>query len=489
MPNQSPVTIEDPLAMRYASPAMRKVWSLHEKVRLERDLWLALLRAQQELGVDIPLGALEAYERMKDEIDLEDIALRERALRHDVKARIEAFCALAGYEVIHQGMTSRDLTDNVEQLQVQQGLALLIRKTSAVLLRFAEHAKEQAGRPLTGRTHNVPAQLTTLGKRLAMFGEELLLAFEHLECLILRYPMRGLKGAVGGYLDASMLLGGIEQAKAAELAWMKDLAGHHQVSPTKAARNILHAVGQIYPRSLDFEVVSALHQLCAPLTNFANTLRLMAGAGLALEGFKQGQVGSSAMPHKVNARSCERICGLHVIMGGFVDMCARLSGSQWNEGDVACSVVRRVALPGAMFATDGALETCLTVLDEMGFYTHAIATEVQRELPFLATGALLMAGVKAGGGREKLHAVIREHALASAQALRNTATTHNDLPERLGQDDRFPLSLAAIKGLLQDPQTFVGDAPQQALAFARQVEKLVKNRYPSTAALQPMSIL
>ena len=477
----SPATakkIPDILASRYASTAMCVIWSPEGKVRLEREFWIAVMRAQHSLGVAIPEAAIADYEQVRNQVDLASIAERERILRHDVKARIEEFCALAGHEYVHMGLTSRDLTDNVEQLQVLRSLDLLRTKAVAVLLRMSDWASRTRSLLLVARTHNVPAQPTTVGKRLAMFGEELLQALQRLDHLAETYPVRGLQGAVGTQLDQWQLLGDGEKVQQ-----LTEQIRTHLKCPAS-----LNAVGQVYPRSLDAEAVQALFTLSAPLSSLAKTLRLMAGQGLASEGFRKGQVGSSAMPHKMNTRTCERIGGFHQILNGFANMLMGLSGDQWNEGDVACSVVRRVALPGAFFAADGQLEAALTVLEEMGFYEAAIQAEVERELPFLATTALLMEAVQRGSGREAAHKVIKEHAVATAQELRDGVRADNNLPERLASDERLPLALEDIREVLDDPERFVGSAPQQVDVFVKEVEKW-QERFPDAQAVQPEPIL
>jgi adenylosuccinate lyase len=470
--------ISDVLASRYASRAMAELWSPEGRVVLEREFWIAVMRGQRAQGLDIPQEAIAAYERVKGQVDLAEIERRERRLRHDVKARIEAFNALAGHEHIHKGLTSRDLTDNVEQLQVRRSLLLLRDKTVAALARLAEAAAQHRETPLVARTHHVPAQPTTLGKRFAMFGEELLRGEERLEALIQSYPLRGIKGAVGTRLDQISLLGSAERAEALE----------REIASRLGFSGVLEAVGQVYPRSLDFEVVAALYQVGAALADFANSVRLMTGHELVSEGFQAGQVGSSAMPHKMNARNCERITGFQTLLGGYLDMTARLAGDQWNEGDVACSVVRRVALPSAMFALDGALETFLTVLAEMEIHESAISAEVRRHLPFLATTTLLMEAVRAGGGREAMHALLRDHSLAAARGLREGSLTGNDLAARLDADRRFPLRRAAIQAILADPGRFLGAAPAQVDAFIARVAEL-RRQYPQAAEYQPEPIL
>lgn len=472
-------SIPNILADRYASDAMVRLWSPEHKIVLERQLWVAVLRAQRNLGIEVPDGVIEAYESVIDVVDLESIAARDRITRHDVKARIDEFCALAGFEHIHKGMTSRDLTENVEQLQIRLALELVRERVVTALARLAARAGEFATQPLTGRSHNVAAQTTTLGKRFANAGQELLVAFERLDNLLDRYPLRGLKGPVGTQQDQLDLLDG-------DSARMEQL--EQAVAEHLGFTSVLTNVGQVYPRSLDFDVVSALVQVAAAPSSLATTLRLMAGHDLSTEGFRPGQVGSSAMPHKMNSRSCERICGFHTILNGYLAMVGGLAGDQWNEGDVSCSVVRRVALPDAFFAIDGLFETLLTVLDEFGAYPAVIQRELDRYLPFLATTKVLMAAVRSGVGREQAHEAIKEHAVAAALEMREVGAERNRLIERLGADDRLGLDADSITGLLGDPLSFTGNAQAQTEAFVARVEQL-ESRFPNAFAYQPEPIL
>lgn len=471
--------IPNVLASRYASTAMVDLWSPRRKIVLERQLWIAVMTAQRELGIDIPDGVIADYEAVVDEVDLASIAERERVTRHDVKARIDEFCALAGHEHIHKGMTSRDLTENVEQLQIRLALLLVRDRMVTTLARLAQRAAEFSTQPLTGRSHNVAAQTTTLGKRFANAGQELLVAFERVEQLIERYPLRGLKGPVGTQQDQLDLLAG-------DTAAMDDL--ERRVAAHLGFEAVLTNVGQVYPRSLDFDVVSALVQAAAAPASLATTLRLMAGHDLATEGFRPGQVGSSAMPHKMNSRSCERICGFHTILGGYLVMVNGLAGDQWNEGDVSCSVVRRVALPDSFFAIDGVFETTLTVLDEFGAYPAVIQRELDRYLPFLATTKVLMAAVRAGVGRETAHEVIKEHAVSAALGMREEAAERNDLIDRLEADSRLGMEPGSLARLLADPLSFTGNAVDQTAAFVAAVEAIAE-RHPAAAAYAPAPIL
>ncbi len=472
------MTIPNVLAGRYASADMVAIWSPAAKVVAERRLWLAVLRAQRELGAEVPQAALADYERVLEQVDLGSIAARERVLRHDVKARIEEFNALAGHEHVHKGMTSRDLTENVEQLQVRRSLQLVHAHGVALVARLAEHAAGYRDLVMAGRSHNVVAQATTLGKRFATAAQETCIALGHIRELIGRYPLRGIKGPMGTAQDMLDLLGG-DAGRLAELeARVADFLGFTE---------ILDSVGQVYPRSLDHEVVSALVQLGAGPSSMAHTIRLMAGHDLVTEGFAPGQVGSSAMPHKMNTRSCERVNGLQVVLRGYASMTAELAGAQWNEGDVFCSVVRRVALPDAFFAADGQIETFLTVLAEFGAFPAVIGRELDRYLPFLATTKVLIAAVRAGMGREAAHAVIKEHAVAVALDMREHGA-EPDLLDRLAADPRLPLDLAGIDAALADRRSLTGAAADQVDRVVAEVHDLL-SAYPEAAKYTPAAIL
>ena len=348
----------------------------------------------------------------------------------------------------------------------------------AALARLARLATEHEATVMAGRSHNVAAQATTLGKRFATVADELMVGLERVEDLLARYPLRGIKGPMGTSQDMLDLLDG-DEAKLADLE--SRVAGH------LGFERVFDSVGQVYPRSLDFDAVSALVQLVSAPSNLATTIRLMAGLELVTEGFAEGQVGSSAMPHKMNTRSCERVNGLAVVLRGHLSMVSELAGDQWNEGDVSCSVVRRVALPDAFFAADGLFQTFLTVLDEFGAFPAVIQRELDRYLPFLATTKVLIAAVRTGVGREAAHEAIKEHAVAVALEMRQ-GRTDNDLFDRLAADPRLGLDRAAIDALVRDPIEFTGAARSQTAAVVRRVEQVVA-RYPDAAAYTPGSIL
>lgn len=456
------MAIPNVLADRYASSAMGAIFDPINRVRLERLFWLAVLEGQIDLGLDVDRAVLDDYRAVLDNIDLASIRRREIETRHDVKARLDEFCALAGHEHLHKGLTSRDATENVELLQVFQALQLVEQRTIALLARYAELAATHADQVIVGRTHNVPAQPTTVGKRFAQFGEELMTALEQVRHLLATFALRGIKGPVGSQQDQVDLLGSGERAGQLE----ERVASHLGVP------RVLNAVAQVYPRSRDFAVVSSLVQLASGPANTANSIRLMAGHDLATEGFRPGQVGSSAMPHKMNTRSCERINGLTVVLQGHLAMASGLVGGQWNEGDVACSVVRRIVIPDAFFALDGLYETTFSVLNDFGVFEGVIESELDRYLPFLGTTTLLMHAIRHDLGRETAHELIKEHAVATALELRAGTADGSLLVRLLAEDQRFPGNEDELNELLAEPSSLTGLIEAQVAGFCAEVGKL-----------------
>ncbi|HEU4910259.1 MAG TPA: lyase family protein, partial [Propionibacteriaceae bacterium] len=372
-----------------------------------------------------------------------------------------------------------DLTENVEQLQILSALKIIRDRVIATLAQLAQLATNYADQAMAGRTHNVAAQVTTLGKRFATAANELLVAYQRIAELINRYPLRGIKGPVGTSQDMLDLLGGdIDKLQQLE----------NRIAEHLGFAEAFVSTGQVYPRSLDLDVVAALAQVAAAPSNLATSIRLMAGHELVTEGFQPGQVGSSAMPHKMNTRSCERVNGLAVIIRGYVSMVGELAGDQWNEGDVSCSVVRRVALPDAFFALDGLFQTFLNVLESFGAFPAVIDAELQRYLPFLATTKVLIAAVRHGVGRETAHEVIREHAVAVALEMRETGRSENDLLDRLAADRRLGVTRAELEAAIAEPTELTGVAGRQVAALAEQIATIAA-AHPDAAAYRPSPVL
>ena len=475
------VTIPNVLAARYASEEMVAIWSPEAKIVAERRLWLAVLRAQIELGAEIgavPSSAVADYENALGTVDLASISARERVLRHDVKARIEEFNALAGHEHVHKGMTSRDLTENVEQLQIRRSLELVHAHGVAVVARLAERAAQYRDLVMAGRSHNVAAQATTLGKRFASAAEETLLALTRVRELIDRYPLRGIKGPMGTGQDMLDLFGG-DVGKLAEL--------ERRVAGFLGFEAALTSVGQVYPRSLDHDVTSALVQLGAGPSSLAHTIRLMAGHELVTEGFAAGQVGSSAMPHKMNTRSCERVNGLQVVLRGYASMAAELAGAQWNEGDVFCSVVRRVALPGRLLRDRRADRD---VLDGARGVRRVPRGDRTRAQPLPAVPRDHADPHRRGTGRRGSRDRPRgDQGTRGRRRIGDAGTRSRTRPTgSAGADPRLPLGRAALDDALADRSAFIGAAGGQVDAVVADVDELV-SRYPEAAKYTPGAIL
>jgi adenylosuccinate lyase len=443
------------LATRYATKEMVAIFDPVNKIIAERKFWITILNFQKKAGLPINDSDISAYEKVINNVDLDSIEKREKASRHDVKARIEEFNALAGVEKIHIGMTSRDLTENIELIQIRDGLNLIRKRTLETLFLLEKNISKYEKTYLVGRSHNVAAQVTTVGKRFATCGEELLFSLTALEELINRLPLKGLKGPVGSGQDGISALG-----SANDLAKMEET-----IEKEFGFDNTLTSVGQIYPRSIDFEVVSKLLQIAAAPSSMATTIRLMAGSGLASEGFKAGQVGSSAMPHKMNSRSSERINGMMVLLRGYTTMAADLAGDQWNEGDVSCSVVRRVVIPDSFYVVDGLLHTFMTILTEFGIFEENITNELRENLPFLASTQILMTCVKAGMGREIAHEMIKKYA---------TTTTPSNFFAALASEKDFPLTIDQLNQLIKNPADFAGSAVEQSKEIADAINKVTK---------------
>ena len=470
------------LSQRYATPEMNRLFSEEGKTVMERELWISVLRAQKKLGMEVPDGVIEAYEAAKENVDLGLIEEIERRTKHDVKAKIEAFVqAAGGYEYLHMGMTSRDLTDNVEQLQIMRAMRLVHGRYVSVLRHMLDRAEAYRGIMLTGRTHHQAAQPTLLGRRFSMWAEELLVHLNEFEHFIEGYPLRGIKGALGTQFDMVTLLGSGEKALKLDAMVAEELG----------FKETLDSTAQVYPRSLDFKVVSHLAALAAACESFAKTMRLMAGYDLVTEGFAEGQVGSSVMPHKMNTRSSERVCAFAELLKMYADGASRLAGDQWEEGDVSCSALRRVIIPDAFYASDGLTETTLTVLNQMGAYPAVISKEVDRYLPFLATTEVLDIAMKHGLGREKAHSVIRKYAVGEALNMRKTGSAENRLMGLLSRDPVFKaagITAEELNGVLSDVAHFVGNASQQIDAVAEKARPTL-SRYPGEASYEPREIL
>ncbi len=466
------------LSKRYATSEMNRIFSEEYKIVLERDFWIAVMKAQKNAGVKIPDDVIRKYEKAKENIDFKLIEKIEKVTKHDVKARIEAFVKTAGAdEHIHKGLTSRDVTDNVEQLQNLAAARLIFGKMVSVLRHFVDKSRQYENIIMTARTHHQPAQPTLLGRRFSMWAEELYIHLVEFESFISGYSFRGVKGPVATQFDMMTLLEGKDRLKKLEA----------DVAKLMGMENLLDSPGQVYPRSLDFKLLSHLAALSSAIENFAKGMRHMAGYELVTEGFRKGQVGSSAMPHKMNTAKSERICAFAELLKMYCDGASRLAGDQWEEGDVSCSVIRRVIIPDSFYACDGMIETALTVLNGMEHYEAVIDSELEKYLPFLATTEMLVSAVKRGIGRERAHEIIKKYAVEEALSLRTKKGAENKLIERICSDKEFSaagITKEDLNAIMSDKKHFVGNAKDQIMAVDKKSQALIK-RYQKESGYEP----
>lgn len=468
------------LSHRYVSKEINEIFSQKGTILAYRNLWVIVMKAQKELGVNIPLDEISKFEKVIENINLEEISRIEKKTKHDIKANIESFVKTANAsEYIHKAMTSRDLTDNVEQMQILKASKIILGKMVSVLRHMLDKSKEYEHILLTARTHHQPAQVTVLGRRFSMWAEELSYHIKDFENFIENLPLRGIKGPVGTQLDMSKLLGSHQNVIKFEGVIAKELGFN----------KVLNSTGQIYPRSFDLSLISKLVGLSSACENFANSMRLMAGYDLLTEGFKEGQVGSSAMPHKMNTRSSERINGFGAVLKGHLTTASNLSGNQWEEGDVSCSVARRVIISDAFYTIDGICETTLTILNEMGVYETVLQKEVEKYLPFLATTQILTLAIEKGMGREEAHSIIKKYAINEALEMREG--NKPELASKLGNDLRLNdigIFEKDISSILENTNSFIGKAKDQIDTVSQNCQKILK-RYSKQAQYEPEEIL
>lgn len=470
------------LSERYVTPKINKIFSKRWKIIAERNLWIMVMKAQRDLGLDIPSEDIEKFERAKGDINPKLIKGIERRTQQDVKARIEAFIQVANAgQYIHMGMTSRDLTDNVEQVQIRDASKIIFGKNVSTLRHMLDKAAEYSNCLICARTHNQPAQPTSLGRRFSMWAEELLTHLNGFEEFVQGLALRGIKGPVGTQFDMRSLLG--DKRKVEELERI--------VSEQLGFSKLLNSPGQVYPRSFDYALINHLAQLGSASENFAETIRIMAGAGLVNEGFEEGQTGSSAMPYKMNTRTCERICSLAELLKMYADGASRISGDQWMEGDVSCSVLRRVIIPDAFYASDGLCENVLTVLNNIKVYEDEIFSELKKYLPFMATTEILQRAVKAGVGREDAHKAIKRLAIDETERMRRGNYDYNRLPELIASEPIFAdvgITREEIDKMLSEPSHFLGNASVQIEAVRNSASPLL-SKYSKEVKYEPEAIL
>lgn len=389
--------------LQYASEEMRHVWSPEFRVAVEREIWILIMQLQAKAGIDIPEDAISDYIQASDTIDLDRIRDIEKETKHDLRARLVAFNEAAGHTYAHYGLTSCDITDNAVLDLIRESAGHLETKAQTVLSRLRDHIEASAELVCVARTHNQPAQLSTVGKRFATVADELLACLGRLSFERRAMACRGLGGAVGTGMDLATLLGSPEAYRVFNLEFAQGLGYHCLMGST----------GQVSHRSEDAAVAAAAVSLTAACANLARMVRLETGYGRMWETQGDDQVGSSAMPHKRNSITAERINGLANIAKGYYSMLSSAMGETWLEGDVSDSVTRRVSLPGLFCAVDAALVNTIALLERLDLSKDAYRRDVNEWSFVVRSGEILAAAVKNGALRDEAYEAIRAWATAS----------------------------------------------------------------------------
>ncbi len=470
--------MSDPYEERYTSKEMQELHSDKVKYGTWRRLWVSVAKVQKEMGLaDKATGKPIITDEMISELEANVSNLNverakeiEKKTKHDVMAHIKAFkeqCPTAG-GILHLALTSRAITDNQELYMIRESMNLVRKKLVNAIDYMAKSATEYSGIMTLAFTHFQPAQATVVGRRLAMHGEELLLALDDLEYRIDNLPLRGVAGTVGTHTDMlSLFDGDYEKVKKLEEKFAKDLGFN----------KVLQCTGQTYHRMIDYQVGSTLFNIGIAARRFATTIRLLQGLEEMEEPFAETQVGSTAMPWKRNPKNAERMSGLVYCLDSAVNALGQVAANQWLEGSVEDSSPRRIKIREEFYAVDGILDLYIDIARGVKVYNEMISAHVRDKLPLIATNTFMMEAVKKGGDSQQLHGVdrqqlhefFREHAHASTTQYR--AGGKNDFLERIANDQRINLTKDEIESMLKNPALFVGDAIEQTNDFVNAAAK------------------
>ena len=463
-------TYESPLSSRYASHEMLYLFSADKKFTTWRRLWIALARAEMELGLPITQAQIDELEAHKDEIDYEAAARYERQLRHDVMAHIHAYgdqCPNA-MPIIHLGATRCYVGDNTDVILMKEGLELLRGKLVNLIDRLTKFAMEYRGLPTLGFTHFQPAQLTTVGKRAALWANELVMDLEELNHRIDSLQFRGVKGTTGTQASFLELFGG-DHEKVRQL--------EKKVSAEMGFEKVVPVCGQTYSRKMDANVLATLSAIAQSAGKFATDLRLLSHLKELEEPFQDKQIGSSAMPYKRNPMRCERICSLARYVIADAINPAFTAYNQWFERTLDDSANKRISIPEAFLAVDAILQIYLNVTDGLKVYPKVIERRLREELPFMATENIMMDAVKRGGNRQELHERIRVHSVAAGRVVKEEGG-QNDLIDRIAADPAFGLTKEEILAHM-DPKAYIGRCEAQVEEFSAQVVDPIRAQWAS----------
>ncbi len=466
---------QSPLTDRYAGKEMSYNWSPQRKHSTWRRLWVALAESEMKLGLPVTQEQVDQMKQHLDDIDFEAVAKKEAELRHDVMSHIHVFGAQCpkAMPIIHLGATSCFVTDNTEIIQMRDGLKIILGKLLKVTEILAQNAQTYKAMPTLGFTHYQPAQLTTVGKRFALYLQDFVFDIERVQREIENIPMRGVKGTTGTQASFMELFNG-DHEKIRELDRM--------VAEKMGFTKTVALSGQTYSRKIDYFVLSVLSGIAQSAYKFAGDIRLLANLKEIEEPFGKSQVGSSAMAYKRNPMRSERVCALSRYLMNLPLNAAQTHAVQWFERTLDDSANRRLSLPEAFLTADIILSLVANIASGIQVWPKVIESRIMQELPFMATENILMAAVRAGGNRQELHEAIREHSMDAARVVKAEGGK-NDLIERLAADPLFAAVAPKFHEIL-NPSAFVGRAPQQVDEFIETIYEPLKQslaRYENTA--------
>lgn len=446
---------QNPLINRYASKQMAYIFSDQNKFTLWRKLWIALAESQKELGLNITDEQIYEMKKYVDQLNLDVAAAREKEVRHDVMAHVYAFGqqAKSAMPIIHLGATSCFVTDNADILMYRDALNLILDKLVAVMGKLKNFSLKYKALPTLGFTHFQPAQLTTVGKRAALWLQDLYIDYENLKFVLDSIRLRGVKGTTGTQASFMNLFGGDEQ-KVKQLEKL--------VAKKMGIEKCFSVTGQTYPRKFDYLITSCLSMIAQSAYKFAEDIRLLQHLKEIEEPFEKNQIGSSAMAYKRNPMRCERICSLARYVISIPVNQAMTSATQWFERTLDDSANRRITIPQAFLAVDSILNLYLNVSENLVVNENMIAARINTELPFMLTENIIMECVKAGGNRQELHEQIRQHSMEAAKNVKQGK--ENDLIDRIRSDEMFKAIWDKLANLTE-PSLYTGRAENQVVEF------------------------
>lgn len=461
-------TYESPLSSRYASPEMLYIFSPDKKFTTWRRLWIALARAEMELGLPITQDQISELEREKDNINYEVAQKKEKELRHDVMAHIHAYGALCpnAMPILHLGATSCYVGDNTDIILMREGLRLLRGKMVRILDSLGKFASQYKSMPTLGFTHFQAAQLVTVGKRATLWMNELLMDLEEVEYRLENLAMLGSKGTTGTQASFLALFEGDHE---------KVLKLDQKIAQEMGFEKVTPVSGQTYSRKVDAAIVATLSGIAQSAHKFASDLRLLCHLKEIEEPFEANQVGSSAMPYKRNPMRSERICALARYVISDTMNPAMTAATQWFERTLDDSANKRIAVSEAFLAVDAILNLYENVSENLVVHPKVIEKRIMGELPFMATENILMAAVKRGGDRQELHERIRTHSIAAGSQVKDYGN-ENDLLKRIVEDPTFGLTMEEVEEHL-NPSDYIGRCPEQVDEFLAQYIQPVLTRY------------